>query len=587
MTHARTNDPAKLRRLEVLARVDRVFNSSLEPERVLDLILREAVNVMRATSGSLVLIDPHTQLLEIAVAIGLNKKSRRLKLPIGRGVTGWVAKTGKPLRVPDVTVDPRYVTVRRGVRSELAVPLIVEDQLIGVLNVDSTRRSAFRAADEELLVALANHAAQIIHNSWLYAAVAQKASQLESLLGVAQSTIASLDVEEILQRVAREACRLMDSKLSSLMLLNAAGDRLELRACHGAGADYMNRPPLSVDDSLVGVVVRRRKPIQVHNVQEHDQFRHTGLARKEGLVSLLSVPMISGDKAIGALNVYSATACRYSDQDTKLLAGLASLAAIAIDNARLHRKVVAVEEQLRQNERLSALGLLAAEIAHEIRNPLTVIKMLFRSLDLKFPADDPRARDAEIMSEKMEHLNQIVDRVLRFARSAEPTFELVNINDLLADVLLLARHALAHQNVTLTTDFARNLPKLRADRAQIEQVCLNLILNAASAMPDGGTLTVATALQPSAPDRRLVRRSYSEGGSSSKGRSVLLTFQDSGVGISPETQKNLFAPFLTTKARGTGLGLAIVHKIIEGHGGAIEIESAPKKGTTFRILLPV
>jgi signal transduction histidine kinase len=213
--------------------------------------------------------------------------------------------------------------------------------------------------------------------------------------------------------------------------------------------------------------------------------------------------------------------------------------------------------------------------------------MLFRSLDLKFPADDPRARDAEIMSEKMEHLNQIVDRVLRFARSAEPTFELVNINDLLADVLLLARHALAHQNVTLTTDFARNLPKLRADRAQIEQVCLNLILNAASAMPDGGTLTVATALQPSAPDRRLVRRSYSEGGSSSKGRSVLLTFQDSGVGISPETQKNLFAPFLTTKARGTGLGLAIVHKIIEGHGGAIEIESAPKKGTTFRILLPV
>jgi signal transduction histidine kinase len=473
------------------------------------------------------------------------------------------------------------------VRSELAVPLIVEDQLIGVLNVDSTRRSAFRAADEELLVALANHAAQIIHNSWLYAAVAQKASQLESLLGVAQSTIASLDVEEILQRVAREACRLMDSKLSSLMLLNAAGDRLELRACHGAGADYMNRPPLSVDDSLVGVVVRRRKPIQVHNVQEHDQFRHTGLARKEGLVSLLSVPMISGDKAIGALNVYSATACRYSDQDTKLLAGLASLAAIAIDNARLHRKVVAVEEQLRQNERLSALGLLAAEIAHEIRNPLTVIKMLFRSLDLKFPADDPRARDAEIMSEKMEHLNQIVDRVLRFARSAEPTFELVNINDLLADVLLLARHALAHQNVTLTTDFARNLPKLRADRAQIEQVCLNLILNAASAMPDGGTLTVATALQPSAPDRRLVRRSYSEGGSSSKGRSVLLTFQDSGVGISPETQKNLFAPFLTTKARGTGLGLAIVHKIIEGHGGAIEIESAPKKGTTFRILLPV
>jgi signal transduction histidine kinase len=570
MPRARTNDTAKWRRLEVLARVDRVFNSSLEPERVLNLILREAVRVMRATSGSLVLIDPHTQLLEIAVAIGLNKKGRRLKLPIGRGVTGWVAKTGKPLRIPDVSADPRYVSVRRNIRSELAVPLIVpqtRDRLIGVLNVDSTRRAAFCAADEELLVALANHAAQIIHNSWLYAAVAQKASQLEALFGVAQSIIASLDVEEILQRVAREACRLMDSKLSSLMLLNAAGDRMELRACHGAGADYMNRPPLSVDDSILGVVVRRCKPIQVYNVQEHDQFRHTEVARKEGLVSLLSVPMISGDKTIGALNVYSGAPYHYSNQDTKLLAGLANLAAIAIDNARLHRKAVEVEEQLRANERLSALGLLAAEIAHEIRNPLTVIKMLFLSLDLKFPADDPRARDVEVMSGKMEQLNRIVDRVLRFARSAEPTFERVDINDLLADVLLLARHALTHQNVTLTTDFARNLPRLRADRAQIEQVCLNLILNAAAAMPGGGTLSVSTSFRPSS--------------------FILLTFQDTGVGISPETRKNLFAPFLTTKARGTGLGLAIVHKIVEAHGGTIEVESAPKKGTTFRIILPV
>ncbi|MGD0017311.1 MAG: GAF domain-containing protein [Verrucomicrobiia bacterium] len=584
MPRARTNDSEKLRRLEVLARVDRVFNSSLEPERVLNLILREAVHVMHATSGSVALIDPHTQLLEIAVAIGLNKKARRLKLPIGRGVTGWVAKTGKPLRVSDVTVDPRYVSVRRGVHSELAVPLIVpqtRDRLIGVLNVDSTRRDAFRAADEELLVALANHAAQIIHNSWLYAAVAQKATQLEALFGVAQSIISSLDVEEILRRVAREACRLMDSKLSSLMLLNAAGDRLELRACHGASADYTNRPPLSVDNSLLGVVVRRCKTIQVHNVQEHDQFRHTELARKEGLVSLLSVPMISGDKAIGALNVYSAATYRYSDQDTKLLAGLANLAAIAIDNARLHRKAVEVEEQLRQNERLSALGLLAAEIAHEIRNPLTVIKMLFLSLDLKFPADDPRDRDIEVISEKMEQLNHIVDRVLRFAHSAEPTFELVDINDLIADVLLLARHALAHQNVVLKTNFAHNLPKLRADRAQIEQVCLNLILNAAAAMPDGGRLIVATAFQRSSPSGKFTR---TPPGSSGR---VLLTFQDTGIGISPETQKNLFAPFLTTKARGTGLGLAIVHKIVESHGGAIEVESAPKKGTTFRILLPV
>ena len=146
----------KLRHYEVLARTGRVINSSLEPATVLDLVLREAVQLMMATSGSLVLIDPHTQLLEIEVAIGLNKDARQLKLPIGRGVTGWVAKTGQPLRVPDVTADARYVSIRKDIRSELAVPLTLEDQLIGVLNVDSTRKNAFSPADEELLVALAH-----------------------------------------------------------------------------------------------------------------------------------------------------------------------------------------------------------------------------------------------------------------------------------------------------------------------------------------------------------------------------------------------------------------------------------------------
>ena len=108
---------------------------------------------------------------------------------------------------------------------------------------------------------------------------------------------------------------------------------------------------------------------------------------------------------------------------------------------------------------------------------------------------------------------------------------------------------------------------MRVDRGQIEQACLNLILNAAEAMPDGGTLKISTSLRPSS--------------------FVLLTFTDTGVGMTPDQQKLLFEPFLTTKTRGTGLGLAIVHKIIvDAHGGQIEVESVPGKGTTFRVLLP-
>jgi signal transduction histidine kinase len=565
--HPATAEEGKLRQFELLARVSSVINSTLEPKEVLNRVLGEAVQAMHATSGSLVFIDPHTQLLAIEVAIGLSKEAQQTRLAIGHGVTGWVAKTGKPLRVPDVTADPRYISVRKDIRSELAVPLLVEGALIGVLNVDSKQHDAFSAEDEELLVAIADQSAQVIQNSWLYQAVAHNARQLESLFSVAHSIISSLNLQEILQRVTRDACQLMDTKVCSLMLLNPTRDLLELRACHGAGAEYLERPPLPVADSLVGVVVRRRKALRVFNVQEHDEYLHTEMARKEGLVSLLSVPLLVGDVAIGALNVYTAVPYRYSNQDIRILSALASLAAVAIENARLHEKIVDVEEQLRRNERLSTLGLLAAEVAHEIRNPLTVMKMTFHSLDLKFPPDDPRGRDAEIIAEKMDHLNKIVDHLLGYARSTEPTFNLVDVNDLLDDVLLLTRQKLRHQHIELVRKFGDGLPRVRADRGQIEQVCLNLILNATDAMPNGGTLTVGTALHSSSE--------------------VQLTFTDTGLGMEPEKQKELFEPFLTTKTHGTGLGLAIVGKILEAHHGKIDVESKPKKGTTFRIRLPV
>jgi signal transduction protein with GAF and PtsI domain len=190
-------------------------------------------------------------------------------------------------------------------------------------------------ADAELLVALANQATQVIHNSWLYDAVAHNARKLELLFQVAQSIISTLNPEEILQRVTADACRVMETKVCSLMLLNAERDRLVLRACHGASADYLSKPPLPVGESLIGAVVLRRKPVQVYNVQKHDAFQHIELARQDGLVSLLAVPLVYGDKVLGALSVYSGEPYRFSKQDVNILSTLANLAAVAITNAQL------------------------------------------------------------------------------------------------------------------------------------------------------------------------------------------------------------------------------------------------------------
>jgi signal transduction histidine kinase len=292
------------------------------------------------------------------------------------------------------------------------------------------------------------------------------------------------------------------------------------------------------------------------------------LARRESLVSLLGVPLIFSAQVIGTLSVYTARPYHFSNEEVKILGALAELSAIAIEKARLYERVVDVEEQLRQNEKLSALGLLAAEVAHEIRNPLTVMKLLYHSLDLKFDPKDPRAKDAQIIEAKIEQLNKIVEQILAFARTTEPQFVPVNLNSLVDELSLLVRHKLANQGVRLVRDLAPHLPLVPGDAPQLEQAFLNLILNAAEAMPAGGSLTIRTRVLQSGD--------------------VAVAFKDTGEGMSPEQQQRAFKTLLaTTKAKGTGLGLAIVARIIETHHGQIRIHSHPGRGTTMRLILPV
>src|SRR5207245_1627485 len=203
--------------------------------------------------------------------------------------------------------------------------------------------------------------------------------------------------------------------------------------------------------------VRRKKPLQVQSVQSSTRYQNVEVARREGLAALLSVPLLFGGEAIGALNVYTGKPYSFSNEEIRILSSLAELSAIAIEKARLYERVVDVEEQLRQNEKLSALGLLAAEVAHEIRNPLTVMKMLYHSLDLKFAAGDPRAKDAEIMGAQMELLNRIVEQILDFARTPEPEFVRVNLNELVDELGLLTRHKLTQPNVLLVLELETNL----------------------------------------------------------------------------------------------------------------------------------
>ncbi len=561
-------------RLQLLYQVSNVIHSTLEAQEALQLIVSEAVRLMNASSGSVVLINPTTGLLEISASQNLPSAATKLKLRVGEGVTGWVARHGKPVRVGDVTQDPRYVAARRGVKSELAVPLEVNGETRGVINVDSDRADAFSPDDQDLLEQLAVQAAKVIQNTWLYEQLRLKVHLFESLASVSRTINSTLNLDEALRAITREACELMHARMCSLMMLDENREWLDLRASCGAGDAYIKKPRLSVEESLLGVVARRKKPMQVANVQTSGRYQNVEVARQEGLVSLLSVPLLFAGQSIGTLNVYTGRPYNFSNEEIKILSALAELSAIAIEKARLYERIVDVEEQLRQNEKLSALGLLAAEVAHEIRNPLTVMKLLYHSLDLKFPDGDPRAKDTRIIEAKIEHLNKIVEQILDFARTTEPKLAPVNLNELVEELGLLVRHKLANQNVQLVRDLQPDLPLVLGDAPQLEQAFLNLILNAAEAMPDGGTLTIKS---------HEVRSQHAN----TPPTHIAIEFKDTGKGMSTELQKRAFTAVLsTTKAKGTGLGLAIVGRIVETHRGTIRIKSKIGRGTAIIIALP-
>jgi signal transduction histidine kinase len=445
----------------------------------------------------------------------------------------------------------------------------------GVLNVDSRNPDAFSQSDQELLEELAVQAAKVIHNTWLFQQSRLKARLLETLVSVSRSINSALHVDEALQLITREACTLMGARMCSLLMLDPSREWLDLRACFGAGPSYRDKPRLSVDESFMGIVVRRKKPMQLDNVQNSALYQNTEMAQREGLVSLLSAPLIFGGQPIGTLNVYRGEPRSFSSEEVHTLTALTELSAIAIEKARLYERVVGVEEQLRQNEKLSALGLLAAEVAHEIRNPLTVMKMLYHSLSLEFSPDDPRVRDDLILREKMEHLNKIVEQILDFARSSEPNMSKVNLNQLLNDLALLIRHKLRNQEIHFVRRLATDLPEVMADSTQLAQAFLNLTLNAVEAMPQGGTLTIST--RAVTMPRRGQKPSH-----------VLIEFRDTGQGMPQEQRRRRFSSFLsTTKQKGTGLGLAIVGRIVETHHGKVRILSRPGKGTGITITLPL
>jgi two-component system, NtrC family, sensor histidine kinase HydH len=224
-----------------------------------------------------------------------------------------------------------------------------------------------------------------------------------------------------------------------------------------------------------------------------------------------------------------------------------------------------LEEQIRRADKLAALGLLVSGVAHELRNPMGILRATVQVMESEL-GDNPTVKEfTAVVKEETDRMNNVIQEFLDFARPSAPRLEMADLNAILNEVMQFTRKYLDQRNIVMRKTSDTELPLVYVDRKQIRQVFINLIINSAAAIEHEGVIELSAGYN---------------------NRYVFVKFHDTGRGISLENISRIFDPFFTTKDTGTGLGLAVVHRIIDSHAGFIEVESQLDKGTEFRIFLP-
>ena len=255
-------------------------------------------------------------------------------------------------------------------------------------------------------------------------------------------------------------------------------------------------------------------------------------------------------------------------EERTLIDAVARQLALIVERREAAAARAKLEEQLRHADRLATIGQLAAGVAHELNEPLGNVLGFAQLAQKAVAPGEAVAGDLDKITAAALHAREIVKKLMVFARQAPPTKTVVNLNAVVTDSLYFVEARCAKQGIELVRRLGSALPRIVADPSQLQQVLVNLAVNAVQAMPDGGRLTIRTE--------------RADG-------HVMLVVEDTGIGMSEEVKRQIFVPFFTTKDvdEGTGLGLAVVHGIVSAHGGSIKVESEPGRGSRFEVLLPI
>ncbi|MGF7184855.1 signal transduction histidine kinase [Desulfitispora alkaliphila] len=406
-------------------------------------------------------------------------------------------------------------------------------------------------------------------------------TQLEIINKLAKSINVNTSIQEMMESVAEKLRQVLSFEFMELNLLE--GEDLNTRVSlpeKDVGGLECTRCSVEDRNSLFWKSVAEKRSFlrTKFSVKNHEYCEEQVLAQL-GIRALIVVPLVTKEKVIGVLTICSGHEEGFTKLDLVFGEQLADQLAVCIENAQLYdelKKKLAIEAQVRQSAKLAAIGEMAAGIAHELNSPLTAI--LGDAQLLKRKAKSENNIEFKLATDIVNsgiRCKKIIEGLLTFSRQDQQPFTMVHMNIIVDRALNLIRYQVDSNNVRLLVELDKELPRIEGSSQQLEQVLINLILNAKDAVShrQGGEIRLRTGMKHHA----------------SMGKCVTTSVTDNGIGISEELLTDIFNPFYTTKppGQGTGLGLSVTMGIIEAHGGKIHVESKEGEGSTFIVYIPV
>ncbi len=547
----------------------------LDLNQVLDRMLETIQRTLRFETFEFILLDPASGHLHAEASYGFPDDLSHQEWTMGQGVVGWVAEHAQPLLVPDVQQEPRYSATTPHTRSELAVPMMLGDRLIGVMNVESAYLNRFSEEDQHLLLALAGQLAVIIENARLHRETQQRLDEVSTLYSFAQQMSTSLDMNQLLEASVVSLRQVLHCRSANIWLADSASQTLKIHVAAGLQDRWKNAAKLLWGEGIVGQVAASGKPIYVPDTHRIDFIFFDASVR-----SLLCVPLMVHERVIGALAVDQDVPDAFTLEDERILTIAAAQAAVAIENARLYEdlreRALHLEKAYAELQEIDRLkDELVQNVSHELRTPLTFVKGYVEMLlDGDMGQINERQRESlSIVAEKTDSITRLVSDIIFLQQIEHESLELAQLD--MAQVVRRAMQSnqapVTAAHMLLTCQITPDLAPAFADRDRVNQVLDNLIGNAIKFSPQGGTITL-----------RLEEA----------GEMLQVSVSDSGIGIPEEQIERIFERFYqvdgsaTRKFGGAGLGLAIVKRIVEAHGGRIWVNSRLGQGSTFSFTLP-